>query len=179
VVARLEAAGVPAAPIWNIEQALNSEQIRSRGLLCEVEDERLPGLQLPTQPVHFNGALPNRAQRAPALGEHTGCCCKAGWAAARTPLPPCAKQALWVDFDSRKQGETAMSLIRLGATEEDQAVADAVARFAEETLAPVAQAMDEEAFSATRHVPGLSALGVMGMNLPERFGGPGVTPPPC
>jgi alkylation response protein AidB-like acyl-CoA dehydrogenase len=25
-------------------------------------------------------------------------------------------------------------------------------------------------------VPGLSALGVMGMNLPERFGGPGVTP---
>ena len=29
-----------------------------------------------------------------------------------------------------------MSLIRLGATEEDQAVADAVARFAEETLAP-------------------------------------------
>ena len=69
-----------------------------------------------------------------------------------------------------------MSLIRLGATEEDQAVADAVARFAEETLAPVAQAMDEEAFSATCHVPGLSALGVMGMNLPERFGGPGVTP---
>jgi CoA:oxalate CoA-transferase len=71
VVARLESAGVPAAPIWNIEQALNSEQIRSRGLLCEVEDERLPGLRLPTQPVHFNGALPNRAQRAPALGEHT------------------------------------------------------------------------------------------------------------
>ena len=44
-----------------------------------------------------------------------------------------------------------MSFIRLGATEEDQAIADAVARFAEETLAPVAQAMDEEAFSATRH----------------------------
>ena len=69
-----------------------------------------------------------------------------------------------------------MSFIRLGATEEDQAIADAVARFAEETLAPVAQAMDEEAFSATRHVPGLSELGVMGMNLPESLGGPGVTP---
>ena len=71
VVAALEAAGVPAAPIWNIEQALNSEQIRARGLLSAVDDERLPGLQLPTQPVHFNGALPNRVQRAPALGEHT------------------------------------------------------------------------------------------------------------
>ena len=69
-----------------------------------------------------------------------------------------------------------MSFIRLGATEEDQAIADAVARFAEEALAPVAQAMDEEAFSATRHVPGLAELGVMGMNIPERFGGPGVTP---
>lgn len=69
-----------------------------------------------------------------------------------------------------------MTMIRLGATEEDQAIADAVAHFAKLTLAPLAQAMDEEAFSATRHVPGLSELGVMGMNLPERFGGPGVTP---
>ncbi|MDR2299774.1 MAG: acyl-CoA dehydrogenase family protein [Comamonas sp.] len=69
-----------------------------------------------------------------------------------------------------------MNFLRLGSTEDDQAIADAVARFAEETLAPVAHAMDEEAFSATRHVPGLAALGVMGMNLPESVGGPGVTP---
>lgn len=69
-----------------------------------------------------------------------------------------------------------MNFLRLGSTEDDQAIADAVARFADETLAPVAQAMDEEAFSATRHVPGLAELGVMGMNLPESLGGPGVTP---
>ena len=69
-----------------------------------------------------------------------------------------------------------MNFLRLGSTEDDQAIADAVARFADETLAPVAQAMDEEAFSATRHVPGLAGLGVMGMNLPESLGGPGVTP---
>ncbi|MEX8192814.1 acyl-CoA dehydrogenase family protein [Comamonas guangdongensis] len=69
-----------------------------------------------------------------------------------------------------------MNFLRLGSTEDDQAIADAVARFADETLAPVAQAMDEEAFSATRHVPGLAALGVMGMNLPVSVGGPGVTP---
>ncbi|CAM4200296.1 CoA:oxalate CoA-transferase [Comamonas aquatilis] len=71
VVATLDAAGVPVAPIWNIEQALESPQIRSRGLLHEVDDERLPGLRLPTQPVHFNGSAPNRSERAPALGEHT------------------------------------------------------------------------------------------------------------
>src|SRR2546427_9298367 len=44
---------------------------RSRGLLGAVQDPRLPGLRLPTQPVHFSGAAPNRAERAPALGEHT------------------------------------------------------------------------------------------------------------
>lgn len=71
VVAQLDAAGVPVAPIWNIEQALESPQIQARGLLREVQDERLPGLRLPTQPVHFNGAAPNQATRAPALGEHT------------------------------------------------------------------------------------------------------------
>ena len=71
VVRRLEAAGVPAAPIWNIEQALNSPQALERELLRPVKDERLPGLRLPTQPVRFNGSAPNRTERAPALGEHT------------------------------------------------------------------------------------------------------------
>ena len=69
-----------------------------------------------------------------------------------------------------------MTFLRLGTTEEDQAIADAVARFADDTLAPLAQRMDEEALSATCHVPGLADLGVMGMNLPEALGGPGVTP---
>jgi hypothetical protein len=36
-----------------------------------VDDARLPGLRLPTQPVRFGGAAPNLAGRAPALGEHT------------------------------------------------------------------------------------------------------------
>lgn len=71
VVRRIEAAGVPVAPIWNIAQALNSPQARSRELLRAVDDARLPDLRLPTQPVRFGGAAPNRAERAPALGEHT------------------------------------------------------------------------------------------------------------
>ncbi|MDM0014352.1 CoA transferase [Variovorax sp. J22P168] len=71
VVGRLDAAGVPAAPIWNIAQALESPQAEARELLRAVEDERLPGLRLPTQPVRFGGAASNRTERAPALGEHT------------------------------------------------------------------------------------------------------------
>ncbi|MFZ2856930.1 CaiB/BaiF CoA transferase family protein [Acidovorax sp.] len=71
VVALLDSAGVPAAPIWNIAQALESPQAVARELLRPVHDERLPGLRLPTQPVRFGSAAPNRAERAPALGEHT------------------------------------------------------------------------------------------------------------
>jgi CoA:oxalate CoA-transferase len=71
VMRRLEAAGVPAAPIWNIAQALESPQAGARELLRSVQDARLPDLRLPTQPVRFNGAASNRAERAPALGEHT------------------------------------------------------------------------------------------------------------
>lgn len=65
---------------------------------------------------------------------------------------------------------------RLGVTPEDQGVADAVARFASEVLAPRAREIDEAALSVTCHVPQLAALGVMGMNLPEHLGGAGVTP---
>ena len=67
-------------------------------------------------------------------------------------------------------------MTRLGVTEEHQALADAVARYAAEAVAPLARAIDEEERSATCHVPQLAALGVMGMNLPERWGGPGVSP---
>jgi CoA:oxalate CoA-transferase len=71
-VARMEAAGVPAAPIWNIAQALESPQARARGLLHAVDDARLPGLRLPAQPVRFGAAPELPVRPAPALGEHTG-----------------------------------------------------------------------------------------------------------
>ncbi|MGO4395016.1 acyl-CoA dehydrogenase family protein [Variovorax sp. M-6] len=67
-------------------------------------------------------------------------------------------------------------MTRLGVTEDDQALADAVGRYAAEAVAPLARAIDEEERSAACHVPQLAALGVMGMNLPERWGGPGVSP---
>ncbi|MEI7515977.1 MAG: CoA transferase [Betaproteobacteria bacterium] len=71
VVAQLEAVGVPVAPIWNIAQALDSPQARARQVVQAVDDPRLPGLRLPTQPVHFGGAAANCARSAPALGEHS------------------------------------------------------------------------------------------------------------
>ncbi len=70
-VAAMEACGVPAAPIWDIERALESPQAQARNLLRAVDDDRLPGLRLPSQPARFTGSAPNRLQRAPRLGEHT------------------------------------------------------------------------------------------------------------
>jgi alkylation response protein AidB-like acyl-CoA dehydrogenase len=65
---------------------------------------------------------------------------------------------------------------RLGVREDDLEIAAAIGRYAAAEIAPLAAALDEQSRSATCHVPGLSALGVMGMNLPERWGGAGVSP---
>ncbi|CAM5785705.1 acyl-CoA dehydrogenase family protein [Castellaniella caeni] len=65
---------------------------------------------------------------------------------------------------------------RLGVNENDLEIAAAIDRYAAAEIAPQAAKLDEQAQSATCHVPGLSTLGVMGMNLPERWDGPGVSP---
>lgn len=70
VVHLLETAVVPTAPIWNIEQALNSEQARATGFLTPVKDEHLEGLKLPSQPVRFSNLAANTVGSAPMLGEH-------------------------------------------------------------------------------------------------------------
>ncbi|GAC1317596.1 MAG: CaiB/BaiF CoA-transferase family protein [Collimonas sp.] len=67
----LEAAAIPVAPIWNIRQALTSEQSMFRGFLTATDDPKLPGLQLPSQPIKFSAFQGNRVTRAPRLGEHT------------------------------------------------------------------------------------------------------------
>ena len=65
----LEAAGVPAAPVATLADALATPQAVARGILSDVDDPRLPGLRLPTQPVKFTGSQANVARRAPSLGE--------------------------------------------------------------------------------------------------------------
>jgi alkylation response protein AidB-like acyl-CoA dehydrogenase len=67
-------------------------------------------------------------------------------------------------------------LKRMGVEESDIEIADAIERFAQSELAPQAAHVDREEISTTRYVKPLAELGVMGMNLPERWGGPGVSP---
>jgi alkylation response protein AidB-like acyl-CoA dehydrogenase len=65
--------------------------------------------------------------------------------------------------------------MRQGVRSDDVELADAVARFAASELAPHAAAIDEQQASVTRHIPKLGELGLMGMNVPERWGGAGVS----
>jgi alkylation response protein AidB-like acyl-CoA dehydrogenase len=58
---------------------------------------------------------------------------------------------------------------------DDLAVRESVRRFARNQLAPQAAAFDESGAFVGAHLPGLAALGVMGLNLPEECGGSGIS----
>ena len=60
---------------------------------------------------------------------------------------------------------------------DDEAMCEAVRTFAARELAPRAQEIDESGAFVTAHLPQLAALGLMGMNLPPKWGGPGMSAP--
>jgi crotonobetainyl-CoA:carnitine CoA-transferase CaiB-like acyl-CoA transferase len=64
---RLDAAGVPAAPIENVTQVIASPQTEALGILQQAPDidMRLAGL-----PLEFDGVRPPYRNSAPALGQH-------------------------------------------------------------------------------------------------------------
>jgi alkylation response protein AidB-like acyl-CoA dehydrogenase len=62
------------------------------------------------------------------------------------------------------------------SNDEDLAVADGVRRFVERAIAPRALEIDASGLFAGVHLPALAEIGLMGMNLPERWGGSGVSP---
>ncbi|MCB1882851.1 MAG: acyl-CoA dehydrogenase family protein [Geminicoccaceae bacterium] len=60
---------------------------------------------------------------------------------------------------------------------EERAFADLLERFVAEELAPAAAATDETATFPRAQLDRLAELGLMGANLPERWGGPGISAP--
>ena len=74
VVARLSAAGVPAAPVRTPQQAVADERVTGRGETLPVEHPTLgefPGLRTSGVPFRLAGAPVGFAAPAPRLGEHT------------------------------------------------------------------------------------------------------------
>ena len=63
-----EAAGVPCAPVQNVKQVLEHEQLAALGLLQPVAGSSIP---LITLPISFDGVRPGAGTAAPALGAHT------------------------------------------------------------------------------------------------------------
>lgn len=66
--------------------------------------------------------------------------------------------------------------MRLLISDDDLAVQDAFERFSAEVLAPKASEIDETATFAGLHFPALGQIGAMGINLPDAYGGAGISP---
>ena len=67
-VAALSAAGLPAAPIWDIAQAAGNEHAAARGLVSHLPHPVLGTAPTIGQPVLFDGKKPGAATSAPRLG---------------------------------------------------------------------------------------------------------------
>jgi formyl-CoA transferase len=67
----LEKAGVPCGVLYTLDQVLDDEQVRARGVVREVEHSALGKVRVTASPVRLS-RTPLRLERAgPLLGEHT------------------------------------------------------------------------------------------------------------
>jgi CoA:oxalate CoA-transferase len=71
VVDRLGAFGVPASPIWTVEQAATSAHAACRELLAQMVHPIAGDISVVEQPVHFSEVARGELGPAPLLGEHT------------------------------------------------------------------------------------------------------------
>jgi crotonobetainyl-CoA:carnitine CoA-transferase CaiB-like acyl-CoA transferase len=70
-LARLAAAGVPAAPVADVADVAGAEQTEALGMLQPVAHPSIPGLRLPAIPLRLDEErLPHRSP-PPLVGEHT------------------------------------------------------------------------------------------------------------
>jgi crotonobetainyl-CoA:carnitine CoA-transferase CaiB-like acyl-CoA transferase len=70
-LALLEGAGVPCGRVRTVAEALESEQVRARGLLLEVAHPRIGAGRYLGSPIHLSGAGRGSRRPPPLLGEHT------------------------------------------------------------------------------------------------------------
>ena len=68
---RLHTAGVPVAPIQTVERVLSDPQVRHRGMVVEMEHERLGRLPTLGTPIKVDGAAGFSPAPPPRLGQHT------------------------------------------------------------------------------------------------------------
>lgn len=70
IIEQVGRVGVPVSPIWTVAQAAESDHVRYRGFVREVEHPTAGEIKLVGQPVHFSESATHVAA-PPLLGEHT------------------------------------------------------------------------------------------------------------
>jgi len=70
-IAALRARDIPAGPVWNLEQALGSDQAAARELVRTVAHPTLGSIGMLPQPAKFQREPAGAVTREPLLGEHT------------------------------------------------------------------------------------------------------------
>jgi len=70
-MAKLREADVPAAPVWTLDELLDSGHVQARGMLEPATNGKLGDINFVPQPVKFAGSPPQDKRRAPTLGEDT------------------------------------------------------------------------------------------------------------
>ena len=63
--------GVPCGRVRTVAEALESEQVKARGLLLDVEHPRSGAGRYLGSPIHLTGAGRGSRRPPPLLGEHT------------------------------------------------------------------------------------------------------------
>jgi len=71
ILARLERAGVPCAPINTLDKILAEPQTEASGMLVPAKHPRLPDYRAVAMPVRWDGERPGVTRVPPLLGEHT------------------------------------------------------------------------------------------------------------
>ena len=71
VIAILEAKRIPASPIYTIDQIAESEHIRVRQMLVDIEHPVAGSVRLPALPVKFSETPARIASPPPTLGQHS------------------------------------------------------------------------------------------------------------
>lgn len=69
-IARLEAHGVPCAPLLSVAQTISHPHLVERGTVRTVNDRVAGEFQMPGHPIHSNRYPANNDYDAPLLGEH-------------------------------------------------------------------------------------------------------------
>ena len=72
ILAAMEKAGVPAGPIYDLEQVFEDPQVRHRGMAVEVPHPLSGTVKLAANPIRLSETPITRYTAPPTMGQHTG-----------------------------------------------------------------------------------------------------------